>query len=441
MKRLLLVLLTICMLGLAAGCGQTNDPTDGGEISAPDQFRSDELEKYTIVYGENNPQYAALANGLADHILEKYDRFLSVACDTDAPAAAYEIILGDTNRCEQQGRIMEYAVTVEEGRLLISAGGAFSLEQALNDLCVNVLNGQRLKQEKGVYNQVSFLIKSQPVSEGTTARVMSANVLADAFADSAYKDASYRAEIFAGTLLSYTPDVVGLQETDENWNTVLDAYIEKMETIYGISYARHLAAYEEQVNYTSLLYRSDKFQAQDSGVNVFNWWKDEAFHHNYHMRNISWAQFSSVTDPDAVFIVANTHWSYRTEHDGGNTFLAGADKPIATNELRQQCKDETNAFMTSLRNKYPEMPIFLTGDFNTSLPFFTESGWTPAEFRVISEEAKENGKSISLVPESGHFDHIFGAGSYIINLYGFFYGPNYHDLMTDHPFVYVDLTF
>ena len=270
---------------------------------------------------------------------------------------------------------------------------------------------------------------------------MSANVLADAFADSSYQNAYYRAEIFAGMLISYTPDVLGLQETDENWNKVLDDYLTKIQNIYGITYARHLATYQDKVNYTSLLYRSDKFQIETDGVNVFNWWTDKVFNHNYHMRNISWAQFSSLDDPSKTMIVANTHWSYRTEHSGGNTFLAGSDTPIAVDELRMQCQDETNTFMATLRQAHPETPVFLTGDFNTSLPFFTQSGWTPTGFKLISEEAVNSGKSLALVPASGHFDHIFGTGNYSIHLFSFIKDANHHELLTDHPFVYADLAF
>ena len=441
MKRLYFFVLTILILGLLTGCSQANSPTVAEEETGPHHFQSSELEKYIIVYGENNPHYAQLANTLADHILEKYDAFLTTACDTDLPPSQHEIVLGDTNRSHRQGRIMEYAVTVEEGKLYVHAGGLFSAENAVDYLCQQVFNGQAFSLDNGTYYETSFLTKSQTVTEGTTARIMSANVLADAFADSSYQNAHYRAEIFAGMLISYTPDILGLQETDENWNAVLDAYLAKLETMYGISYARHLSHYEDKVNYSSLLYRSDKFKVEDSGVNVFNWWTDKVFNHNYHMRNISWAQFSPLDSTGKSFLVANTHWSYRTEHDGGKIFLTGSDTPIATDELRQQCKDETNVFLTSLKQSYPEIPIFLTGDFNTSLSFFTESGWTPAGFQVISEEAKENGKSISLIPASGHFDHLFGSGTYTIKLFGSDNEHNHHSILTDHPFVYADLTF
>ena len=158
------------------------------------------------------------------------------------------------------------------------------------------------------------------------------------------------------------------------------------------------------------------------------------------MRNISWVQLSTL-DGHKQFIVANTHWSYRTEHADNKTYLSGANKPIAADELRQQCKSETNAFMTELKNTYADIPIFLTGDFNTSLSFFTQSGWTPTSFKIISEEAKSSGKTSVIVPTSGHYDHIFGTGKYTINQYAYFKNTDHLDLLTDHPFAYADLSF
>lgn len=436
MKRLFFfALLTVLILGLISGCESSPAPTVADEPMGPYQFKSGELENYVIVYAQNNPDYASLANQLADHILEKYDVFLTTTPDTASPSAQYEILLQDT------GRIMEYSVTVEDGKLMILTGGSFSAEQAIDHLCEHVFTGHDFALDIGEHSQTSFLTKSQSITENTSARIMSANVLADAFADSSYQKAYYRAEIFAGMLISYTPDVIGLQETDENWNKVLDDYLTKIQNIYGITYARHLATYQNKVNYTSLLYRADKFQIETDGVNVFSWWTDTAFNHNYHMRNISWAQFSSLDDPSKTMIVANTHWSYRTEHSGGSTYLAGSNVPIAVDELRMQCKDETNTFLSALRQTCPEIPILLTGDFNTSLSFFTDSGWTPTGFRIISQEAINSGKSLALVPASGHFDHIFGTGSYSVELFGFFKDANHHELLTDHPFVYADLAF
>ena len=409
-------------------------------LNADTPFKSSQLGSYVIVYSEENPDYFELANKLSDQIYAKYGVMLNTMPDAAVNPSKYEILIGDTNRYDPQGNVMEYSVTIDEGRFRINVGGSFSADKAVDFLCKNIFNGKELNLANGEYYRKSLLTKAYPLAENTTARIMTANILADAFADSSYKKAYYRAEIFAGMLIAYTPDVVGLQETDENWNKIFDDYLTKIQKTHGITYARHFATYESKVNYTSLLYRADKFKVADSGVKIFSWWIDPAFHHNYHMRNISWAQLSTL-DEDKQFIVANTHWSYRTEHADNKTYLAGADKPIVADELRQQCKSETNAFMTELKNTYADIPIFLTGDFNTSLSFFTQSGWTPTSFKIISEEAKSSGKTTSVVPASGHYDHIFGTGKYTINQYAYFKNTDYLDLLTDHPFAYTDLAF
>ena len=435
-KTFLVFLVLLTVLCFAAGCGQKTPSDESGAVSTgPYQFRSDELANYVIVYSDENPDYFDLAYRLNEQIYTKYGKILNVIRSSNATPSQYEILLGDT------GRVMEYSVTVQDGKFRIHVGGSFSAEKAIDFLCQQVFNGQEFVLDSGEYYQTSFLTASQEMTEDATARIMSANILADAFADSSYKEAHYRAEIFAGMLVSYTPDVLGIQEADENWNNVLDMYLKKIQKSHGITYERLLASYENKVNYSSLLYRSDKFKAETSDLSVFSWWTNKAFNHNYHMRNVSWARFSALDAPEKTFLVANTHWSYRTEHANGQTYLFGSNTPIAVNELRTQCKDETNRILSTLRQENPGVPIFLTGDFNTSLPFFTDSGWTPAAFRLISEEALNSGTSISLVPSSGHFDHLFGTGNYTIKHFAFFNNTNQHSLLTDHPFVYADLAF
>ena len=435
-KTFLVFLVLLTVLCFAAGCGQKTPSDESGAVpTGPYQFRFDELANYVIVYSDENPDYFDLAYRLNEQIYTKYGKILNVIRSSNATPSQYEILLGDT------GRVMEYSVTVQDGKFRIHVGGSFSAEKAIDFLCQQVFNGQEFVLDSGEYYQTSFLTASQEMTEDATARIMSANILADAFADSSYKEAHYRAEIFAGMLVSYTPDVLGIQEADENWNNVLDMYLQKIQKSHGITYDRLLASYENKVNYSSLLYRSDKFKAETSDLSVFSWWTNKAFNHNYHMRNVSWARFSALDAPEKTFLVANTHWSYRTEHANGQTYLFGSNTPIAVNELRTQCKDETNRILSSLRQENPGVPIFLTGDFNTSLPFFTDSGWTPAAFRLISEEALNSGTSISLVPSSGHFDHLFGTGNYTIKHFAFFSNTNQHSLLTDHPFVYADLAF
>ena len=406
------------------------------------QFRSGDLSRYTIVYAGGNDDYAKYAQQLKTQILEKYGQDLPVVADSDSNRTGYEILLGDTNRFAHRGCIMEYSVSVSEGVFRINAGGSCSAENAIAYLCENVFNGQEVSLAVGEHFKNTLLTKSRAVTSGTTARVMTANLLADAFVEEGtYNTANYRAEIFAGMLVAYTPDVIGMQEVDASWYRVLDAYLAKIENLYGISYAKYWNTYEGKTNYTSMLYRSDKLKVENGGVDVFSWWKDLGANYRYHMRNMGWAQFSSLEDSSKKFVVANTHWSYRLEHAEGDTYLTGASKPIAADELRTQCKNETNHFLTSLKKTYSDCPIFLTGDFNTSLPYFTQYGWTPTSFNVLSEQAASSGKAQSTVPTSGHFDHMFGTGSYTINCFELLKDANQHSLLTDHAFVYADLAF
>ena len=254
MKKLfwafLIVIALVCTATLAS-CDTDESPSEptgtagGGGADAEYSFSSSELEKYVIVYGGGTNHYR-LALNLQQHIYSKYGKRLSVARDVISDPAEYEILLGDTNRRAPQGRIMEFSLEIDEGSCIINAGGAFSVEEAVKYLCEEIFDGREFALEAGEYCKKSFLEKSSQITEGSTVRVMSANLLADSFADSSYKSAEYRAEIFAGMLISYTPDVLGLQETDAAWGDALDEYLIKLQENYGITYSRLLATYNDK---------------------------------------------------------------------------------------------------------------------------------------------------------------------------------------------------
>lgn len=437
MKKLLLFALSLIAalsFSFAFGCG---GPDGGG--TGVSSFTTEELEKYKIVYDFDERDLYSVAVTLQDKIYDAYGVDVPVYDDTEAQPSDYEILIGDTNRYEPSGKVMKYSVTVDGGRFKINVGGLFSAEKAIEYICKSVLSGKKLTLNSGEYYKKSLITTTEEITFGTTARIMSANILADAFnSDPNYKNAAYRAEIFAGVIAAYTPDVIGVQETDADWNDVLDKYLAKVNREYGYNYARYMATYENKINYTSMIYRADKYSISDNGIRVFTWWEDLAFNHRYHMRNVNWALFTSLTNSSKKFVFANTHWSYRTEHVGD--YLYGSSTPIQANELRIQCKDETNEILTTLKNRY-HMPIFLTGDFNTSLSFFTSNynSWLNSYYSVVSEQAKAAGTCVTPVPESGHYDHIMGTGNYIVKRFDLIKNANYREQVSDHSFVYADI--
>ncbi len=229
-----------------------------------------------------------------------------------------------------------------------------------------------------------------------------------------------------------------MQETDADWDAVLDEYLAKVNNQTGYQYERYLSRHQNKVNYTSFVYRADKYTVGNSGVTVFTWFTDAKFGHTYHMRNVGWGHLTLKSNTSKKFIVANTHWSYRTEHSGDT--LSNGTK-IYDDDLRTQCKNETNTLLSTLKNNYSSIPIFVTGDFNTSLTYFTNYAWLNSSYKVVGEQAKTAGTCITTVPTSGHYDHIFGTGSYTIKRFEFFSSINKKDLLSDHPFVYADLAF
>ena len=156
------------------------------------------------------------------------------------------------------------------------------------------------------------------------------------------------------------------------------------------------------------------------------------------MRNVGWIQFSLKTNTSKKFVVANTHWSYRTEH-AGNKFSDGT--AINNDTLRTQCKNETNQLLATLKSRFSSSPIFVTGDFNTSLSVLEGSRWVASGYSLLNRQAETAGVCVTTVPTSGHFDHIWGTGNYSINRFEFFSNVNKKDLVSDHPFVYADVVF
>ncbi len=125
--------------------------------------------------------------------------------DDRLEAGNYEILIGDTNRdTTPEGKIMEYSLVVKHGSVKLNFGGMYTAKIAIEYLMNNLFNGNTFSLAEGTYYKTSYLSSYQNVTSGTTARVMSANVLADAFnTDTKYDKALYRAEIFAGTLITH----------------------------------------------------------------------------------------------------------------------------------------------------------------------------------------------------------------------------------------------
>ena len=416
-------------------------PSSGDfETGANYVFKSADLSKYMIIYSsEYVNEYSTYAYDLQSHIKTKYGVSVKgVAMDLVSSAYPYEILIGFTNRdTSDNGKIMQYSVTVGGGKFRINAGGLFTMENVIAYLKTNVFTGSALNITPGEYYKKSYLTTSQvALTSGTTARIMTTNILADEFNTSAdYKTASYRAEIYAGLLATYQPDVVGVQETDSKWNAVLNKYLTKIKSEYNIEFTRVLANYNNKVNFTSLIYRSDKFTLGNYDYTQFAWKNDVNLpNDSYYMRGVAWMQITSKTNTSKKFVLANTHWSYGAEYNG--TKLTNGTT-VYQHYCKGLCKDETITKINSLKSANSGMPVFLTGDFNTSAGWFSSTG----TYSTFSNACSLLSSKINATPGTGTYDHIFGAGTFTVKAFKYIDGINEIDALSDHPFAYSDVSF
>jgi mRNA deadenylase 3'-5' endonuclease subunit Ccr4 len=72
-----------------------------------------------------------------------------------------------------------------------------------------------------------FKRTEQPLTEGSTLRIMTSNILADRWVSGRnYGSVAKRAEMYAGVLMVYRPSLVGVQETDDPWTKNLPYYLD-----------------------------------------------------------------------------------------------------------------------------------------------------------------------------------------------------------------------
>jgi len=448
LTTILLIVLSILFVFQVA-CQQPGENIGGNGGQEEYSFSTNDLKNYQIVYStEYNVELSTLAYKLQNAISEKYGVSLAVGLDIIKEKRDCEILLGETNRYLDSdnktiinGKIMQYSVTVDNGTFRINAGGVFSAEKAVEYLINNVFTGEEVSLKDGEHYKKSFVSEKVLIDSEATARIMSTNVLAQSFIkdQEPFKGINYRVEIYAGVLIVYTPDIVGVQETDSAWINPLKKYLDRIKKEYDIEYSRHFAEYENTVNLTSLLYRSDKYTVGDSNMEGFEWKKDPNLPtESYHLRNVTWAQFNSKEDSSKGLIFANTHWSYGSEYVG-KTLSDGT--VLGQHTAKGLCKDETATIYNRLKSTYSNMPFFATGDYNASANWFASGGNYSSFSSVCSLLSIE----ANCVPEVGVYDHIFGSGSYTVKKMEYIESVKTTvdgvGLLTDHNFVFADVAF
>ncbi len=404
------------------------------------------IEDYVIVYESSRSGYKEAAEYLQSCILQYGKVNIPVYKDTDRTAGEAEFLVGKTNRTLSKNcykdfvDLLSYRVVIEGGLVQLVSGGPFSARGGAGDMAFKMLAGGS-KMGDGTYYETDMKVRAFSLTAGADVRIMTSNVLANMFVTPTSGDyipsVPLRAEIAAALLVTYKPDVVGLQEVDAPWSAAIGEYAEILKTEYGLEYGVLHDRYQNKQNLTCIIYRADKYAVEDSGVEVSSFWTSG---YTYHMRNITWAIFRNKTDSKR-FMVANNHWAHES------------------NEWREISSNQLAKFVN---NNSFSGPIFCTGDFNAKPQVLdtdlTDDGelYYPAfqnfmdqtEARWLKDEAKANGVLANEIGGCGlvgsvrgkgnYIDHIFGVGSFTLLRYETVVGTSAH-WMSDHSPQFADI--
>lgn len=368
------------------------------------KLNQNDLKKFCLVYAADAPEMDQIALSLKTLLKEKLGVAIDCLSDAYISDREYEILLGCTKRafsraCYTEGGVapMTYRVILKGTKLQIACGGAASATAFLKALEQLIAEGAMPEEvDEGTYMETELTgLSVVPLTAGSTLRVMTSNVLTHCWEGGrGYPSVAHRAEMYAATLNIYQPNLIGIQETDLPWIDYLPYYFEALRVYSGgrLDYACLGNCYvmpdgAQIPCYTSLIYRKDRFDVLESGIEAYPYavkeWKLKC-------RTCTWGIYRDRTDGE-VYGVFNTHWSFTAE-----------ETEISIRIGLETVRDK--------QSKYPGLHVFCTGDFNNHLNKSIEKFSERSGFGDSKDEAKKNGSLINEnpgIPEGIYIDHIF----------------------------------
>jgi endonuclease/exonuclease/phosphatase family metal-dependent hydrolase len=400
-------------------------------------FGKHPLSEYSIIFSSDSG-YKDVALDLQSYINVATGNLLPVYSDTKEKEDGPEILVGKTNRAfseelySNSPELLSYELIVKGDKVQIYCGGAYSAKRCAEKLFLGIKSDDTLHYTDGSYFKENLLTESSKKTSDSDLRIMSTNILASMWSDDKTPPVVQRAEIYAAVLASYAPDVVGVQETDRKWIDIMPNVLKLLREQYDIEYSFILSEINGEQNLTSLLYRSDKYELIESDAKDYSFWTNE--YRKYHIRVLAWGLFKEKSNPEHTFILINTHWPH-----------SGEDK-----SWQELAPVEEAELVNNMRQKYPDIPIFCTGDFNRNpdtpqyIDFVNRSNVRSTREEaiakgvagVVSGGCGQLGQKRS--SSNNYIDHIFGLGNFTVMRYETVL-ENATNWLSDHSPIYADI--
>ena len=363
------------------------------------------LREYRIVCSADaGPLEQAAALRLADTLLLQSGYALPVVTD-ETEAVTHEIVLGQTTRpAAQVGPLGETDYAVRggtDGRITVQGGSYCALYGGMLALVEHCAGD--VTEAFGLNGSVSAELEAERASPDDV-RIMTRNCL---FwdSDTLLTDHTMRAALTAETVNLYQPDFVGLQEADNIMMPLIRAdldgpYADLRDDLPGMA----------GVNY-SILYRSDLWKFEEGGGERFSNDPSQA------IWGYVWGRFSNLQTGKSI-LVMNLHYHYRSTED------------------RLPEVAVVNAALKSLMERFPALPVAVTGDYNCTIG--------SEEFGAMMQDLPnpmQSGVELTTDNDAGGYgiDHVSVTGKLATVVRHRVVSYEAFSEASDHKAVYVDL--
>lgn len=354
------ILITILPLQALCACGGAVVSPETPPIDITIPLTENGAAAYTVIRADEGQDFAvSAATALRKALTTESGIEFTIKSDflmpgTAPDASAKEILVGETNRAEASAPagVGAWSITVSGSRIILAGRSAGALADAMEAFMNQITKTEDgslavTLPEAGLTGSAEEIL---PLTEGADIRIMSYNILAEMWNDKL--PIPGRDTVVADTMLSWLPDVIGLQEVSENWYKALAPMV-------GDTYAFVNEQNDKgEQNYSGMAYHTGKVKLIADGCERFSQGNSSK------LRLMNWGLFERI-DGGERFIVISTHWDINT-----------ADEP--KNRLRLIQAGEMAERVKELAKEY-DCPVIATGDYN--------AGRDTEEFRLYEKDA------------------------------------------------------
>lgn len=383
------------------------------------------LSEYTIIVSDT---MSATERFCVNQLIDEIGRYTGVYLSTKSESMAtgsYEIVFGKSSFATSQALYAnlgenEYAIKTENTCIYI-ASSHYSIDKATRNALHMLYFGNTAEAVNMKINPSVDPAKRIEKSDDTDVRVMSSNIVCPADKNGILEIATpygitwqERIALVTREFMLYLPDFIGLQEIQNGTVNGIPADV-FTEILNNVSDEYAFVVYDQMKDnpgayWNPILYRKTVWQIEAQDVLY-----PDNFDNDMH--RWQWVLFSKIEDPTQKYILLNLH------------------NPTRTNLNYQLAAAETvNAKILELKELYPDIPIILTGDFNT------EEGTETYNTTIANTDIRTTASLTDNINEAAKIDHVMASTDLLEVIAYRKINDDYMVMTSDHRPIFADLS-